>query len=91
MPAATEPAAPEPAAQWSWVIRRAAIRDQLTTRGGHTPLFANTPPPAEPAAPREVPSLEAVAGALRNPDLRGKISDTDRQQLLYLYNLANNR
>ena len=52
------------------------------------PEFDNTP--AEPVAPREVPSLDAVAGALRDPNLRGKISDTDRQQLLYLYNLANN-
>lgn len=56
----------------------------------NNPAFDFTTPETQPAAPREVPSLEAVAGALRDPDLRGKISDQDRQQLLYLYNLANN-
>lgn len=55
----------------------------------NNPAFDFTTPESQPAA-REVPSLDAVAGALRDPNLRGKISDTDRQQLLYLYNLANN-
>jgi hypothetical protein len=56
---------------------------------GNPDFDFNTPQP-EPRAPRDVPALDAVAGALRDPALRGKISGPDRQQLLYLYNLARN-
>jgi hypothetical protein len=53
------------------------------------PEFAPTEPAPDLAA-REVPSLAPVLGALRDPALRNQISDQDRQQLVYLYNLANN-
>lgn len=54
------------------------------------PDFDFITPQPEPRAPREVPSLAAVASALTDPGLRRQISDPDRDQLLYLYNLARN-
>jgi hypothetical protein len=44
----------------------------------------------EQVEPQQIPDLSAVSTALRDPNLRNTISDEDRDQLLYLYNIAGN-